>query len=434
MDSKKKQISILYTSLSSSERRKLLKFFRKVNRMNLNKIAKHITIDPSSISRMENGKQEVPYEYFEKSLIFYTDGKLIDLEAFNHAICLCENLIFEIIDHNGCTFSSTHDDFILKSSPHKFHYPIIILIKFIKSSYVKMYDDQFYENLNYLEKIADNFIFGWMKRAFLYFKGLYEMNLQKFELANESLNKATQIAISNKQLEAYLFYLKGQLANRMGDYVNLRKNLTLLEPLAERYLGNLSTLDIRILKANYYRGIYKFENAIAIDKNTLNMIDKLSLDYSDASAILNYNLGRTYRLLKEYKIALHYLKESLKKKNCTDVYYEIVWIHYSLGNSSECRKYIKQCFLLNEQNNYFYELVIYIELNLNKSNSKRSIAKLEQVYKRYCHKVSIRDKEFLLKQIISSYEAIGDFRQALVYSKHLVEIMQTQLISTLSNW
>ena len=309
----------------------------------------------------------------------------------------------------------------LNSSPYKID---ILIIKYIYT--VSVLEDYSCMNdyINCFEEILP-FLSTYYQKVYLVFLLYYLNNTSQLKNVTELFEYIEKLPCNDVHLEGRVNYLGlsvfrriGQIARaekcyfRAKDYLNKVQNVTMLENLNLKYSGMLRMTG-KIRKA--------LNNDLALLESYI--IKQYRLRNIE---ILYNNIAWTYSLLHDYKKAVFYYQKALETLNDNDVYFNIAFCCYRIGEEPMASNYVQLGKKAPSCGDYIYLLLDWLELMIQDRYSHKTMQALQNILRNYESDLEEIDKDTIKIEIVNYYYYNHMYEEAI---HALQPLMGKQLIS-----
>ena len=226
-------------------------------------------------------------------------------------------------------------------------------------------------------------------------------------------------------LEGRLYYFCLSIYRSLG-YLDKAKSSYFQ---ASKYLGevhNIIMLENLNLK---YSGLLRVSGEIqAALKNDLKLLEDYTVKQYRLRniEILFNNIGWTYSLLHNYKKAVIYYQKALETLDDNDVYFNMAYCLYKIGEDNLSRTYIQQGKEAPESNSFARPFLDWLDLMIDEKYSEKSYKTLVSILKH--HDTDLEDvvKDTIQIEIVNYYYYNRMYEEAI---HALQPLMGKQLIS-----
>lgn len=136
--------------------------------------------------------------------------------------------------------------------------------------------------------------------------------------------------------------------------------------------------------------------------------------------ILYNNIAWTYLLLHDYKMAARYYELTLHTLKDNEIYFNLAYCLYRLGQKQEALEYIRLGKSANGYGEYVYLLLEWLEAMMNRKYSKKSFAIVYKILKLYGSHLDIAVKDMLQIEVVNYFYYNKFYLEALEASAPLI--------------
>lgn len=284
------------------------------------------------------------------------------------------------------------------------------------------------EKANYLAKliyrISINLSSYYKKLYYIYYAELLK-NLSMFEKGLDVLSYASDIYCDDKDLRGRLHYIGMSIYRGMGDIEKAQKCYFLAKDFFAR-TNNIAMLENLNIK---YSGMLRMTGEIrkALN-NDLALLESYTIKQYRLRniEILFNNIAWTYSLLHDYKKAVFYYQKALETLNDNDVYFNIAFCCYRIGEEPMASNYVQLGKKAPSCGDYIYLLLDWLELMIQDRYSHKTMQVLQNILKNYESDLEEIDKDTIKIEIINYYYYNRMYEEAI---HALQPLMGKQLIS-----
>ncbi len=226
-------------------------------------------------------------------------------------------------------------------------------------------------------------------------------------------------------LEGRLYYFCLSIYRSLG-YLDKAKSSYFQ---ASKYLGevhNIAMLENLNLK---YSGLLRISGEIqAALKNDLKLLEDYTVKQYRLRniEILYNNIAWTYSLLHDYKKAVLYYQKALETLNDNDVYFNIAFCCYRIGEEPMASNYVQLGKKAPSCGDYIYLLLDWLELMIQDRYSHKTMQVLQNILRNYESDLEEIDKDTIQIEIVNYYFYNRMYEEAI---HALQPLMGKQLIS-----
>ena len=300
----------------------------------------------------------------------------------------------------------------------------LLLIKFIYiTSLVKNYE----EIKRLKEEISEvvSSLSTYYQKLYYVYVLYYLDNSSHYEKIKDVFNYTCNLQCKDVHLDGRLYYEGLSIFRSLGNiseakncyskakkYFSLVDNFSMLENLNLKYSGMLRmTGEIRKALNN---DIALLESYI-IKQYRLRNIE-----------ILYNNIAWTYSLLHDYKKAVLYYQKALETLNDNDVYFNIAFCCYRIGEEPMASNYVQLGKKAPSCGDYIYLLLDWLELMIQDRYSHKTMQVLQNILRNYESDLEEIDKDTIRIEIVNYYYYNRMYEEAI---HALQPLMGKQLIS-----
>ena len=350
------------------------------------------------------------HELFKRNLKFEKTRN-----DFFNALFFCtderEELFQQVLCYENC----------LKSSPYTID---ILMIKYVYT--VSVIED--YSSIKYyLDNIGKiiPFLSKFYQKTFYVFLLYYYLNISRYEKIMDIYSMGHRLTTNDIHLEGRLYYLGLSIYRRFGLLSEAKK----CYHQACFYLSkanNIAMLENLNLK---YSGLLRISGEIqAALKNDLKLLEDYTVKQYRLRniEILFNNIGWTYSLLHNYKKAVIYYQKALETLNDNDVYFNMAYCLYKIGEDNLSLTYIQRGRKAPVSNAFITPFFDWLELMIEKPYCSKSYELLKAISTDYSYCLEDINKTMIQIEIINYYYYNHMYEEAI---HALQPLMGKQLIS-----
>ena len=295
-----------------------------------------------------------------------------------------------------------------------FIYTVILVKDRIKANYLS----------KYILTISTSLSNYYKKLCYVYYTELLK-NSSMFEKGLDFLNYASTIYCNDKHLDGRLYYIGMSIYRGLGNLEKAKNNYF----QAKQYLtetNNIAMLENLNLK---YSGLLRISGEIqAALKNDLKLLEDYTVKQYRLRniEILFNNIGWTYSLLHNYKKAVIYYQKALETLNDNDVYFNMAYCLYKIGEDNLSLTYIQRGRKAPVSNAFITPFFDWLELMIEKPYCSKSYELLKAISTDYSYCLEDINKTMIQIEIINYYYYNHMYEEAI---HALQPLMGKQLIS-----
>ena len=309
----------------------------------------------------------------------------------------------------------------LKSSPYSID---ILMMKYIFCISV----EEDYSNLRYyLDRfsVIMPFLSSYYRKLYYVFLLSYLDNTSQYKDILNIFNYISNLPCEDINLKGRLYYTGLSIFRSLGNLEKAKNNYF----QAKRYLSeanNIAMLENLNLK---YSGLLRISGEIQASlKNDLKLLEDYTVKQYRLRniEILFNNIAWTYSLLHDYKKAVFYYQKALETLNDNDVYFNIAFCCYRIGEEPMASNYVQLGKKAPSCGDYIYLLLDWLELMIQDRYSHKTMQVLQNILKNYESDLEEIDKDTIKIEIINYYYYNHMYEEAI---HALQPLMGKQLIS-----
>ena len=362
----------------------------------LERVVNFLNLDESSIFKRDLQFEKIRNQFYDA--FFYCEDEKLELYeevmAFNDRLsCSAYSIDILLIDY---VFTVTQAKDFLKMGLLSTR--IQNVFKLLSPYYQKLYS---VFNLYYM----------------VYFSKLDNI-LNCFELAKK-------IRWTDNQIEGRLYYIGFSIYRCLGD-VERAKTCFFQAKTIFKDLNNISMLENLNMKySSLLRSIGSINEALLNDLNLLESYTIKQYRIRNIKILFN-NIGWTYSLLHNYKKAVIYYRKALDNLDDNDVYFNMAYCLYKIGEDSLSRKYIQRGRKAEESNSFARPFLDWLDLMIDEKYGEESFKVLINIKEKLYTDLEEIMRTMIQIEIVNYYYYNHMYEEAI---HALQPLMGKQLIS-----
>lgn len=263
------------------------------------------------------------------------------------------------------------------------------------------------------------------QKLYLVFYLYHLIYLSKFEKILDYFELTKKICCKDKQLNGRLYYIGFSIYRCLGQ-VEQAKMCFFSATRIFKEINNIAMLENLNMKySSLLRSIGSLKEALINDINLLESYTIKQYRIKNVQILFN-NIAWTYSLLHDYKKAVFYYQKALETLNDNDVYFNIAFCCYRIGEEPMASNYVQLGKKAPSCGDYIYLLLDWLELMIQDRYSHKTMQVLQNILRNYESDLEEIDKDTIKIEIINYYYYNHMYEEAI---HALQPLMGKQLIS-----
>lgn len=401
----------------------IIRLNRIQQNMSIRALAEAVGIEYSQLSKIERGLE------FSNKLTIESifDALDIDYQVTIDYIPICAHKV-ERLYHDMLyrkqkkTITDQLDDINSATHTNGISTPVLMINLIYAILYTET-DFPYESLLSILKKVEDSMT-SFQKQLFYQYSGFYHYLKRDIEQALNYLEIAETLYI-NDSSTAMIAYQKGIIYSYRGETFEAYEHLNKAKYIFEQHHNYIRSIICSVSLANVFLLVERFDKAMEMYQELLNIYDGLLMDIEDVAmicssmllgALMVNDFNQFFKVEKKFdKEVIDYLNH-----NINYIFYRIIAL-YQTKQYKECLLYIErfEAFNLNLPRNHLIE---YYKLKINAASQKRLYGTLKLNLKSLDKRHDYNFVKLVLKLIIKEYEASKDYETLYQYAMKLSQL------------